>query len=484
VLIVLVPGLMVTMALGLQASEQARANEASLQAWQFASARLETSVRSVEGELFQWNEAVVDGEIQAAAQVQSQITRDVSTADSTLVGIGALNLAGDTTANQARQADALAAFGKFAVAFTAGGPHTDADLQASIAGADKAWSTTSNQLAQYIQMKVETSSAVVDAHATYSYDLVLFGIVLFVVGGGILALIQFVSTLSPVARLAGIANTLAAGRQAAIPTTRRIDEIGQLTGALATWQESVGGALYRLRSELASSVTTLSVAAQELASVTLEQTTAATATSANMDLLARSSEEIAVKIDRVALQAGQTRSSLELAQADLRASGDRTLALAGRVDEIEGILQLINDIADQTNLLALNAAIEAARAGDAGRGFAVVADEVRRLAERCKAASADIARLVAGAQAQSSDTIMALEKGVKQMERGLAMMQEMSDLSAQVQAATQQQRSSTAEFVVALESMAEGSRSVAGTAQEIASAAASQGQLAADLAGS
>jgi methyl-accepting chemotaxis protein len=92
--------------------------------------------------------------------------------------------------------------------------------------------------------------------------------------------------------------------------------------------------------------------------------------------------------------------------------------------------------------------------------------------------------LVAGAQAQSSDTIMALEKGVKQMERGLAMMQEMSDLSAQVQAATQQQRSSTAEFVVALESMAEGSRSVAGTAQEIASAAASQGQLAADLAGS
>lgn len=107
-----------------------------------------------------------------------------------------------------------------------------------------------------------------------------------------------------------------------------------------------------------------------------------------------------------------------------------------------------------------------------------------RLAEHSKAASADIAQLVQGAQAQSSDTIMALEKGVKQMERGLGMLKEMSDLSGKVQTATQQQRSSTAEFVVALESMAEGSRTVASTAQEIASAAASQGQLAADRAGS
>jgi methyl-accepting chemotaxis protein len=203
-----------------------------------------------------------------------------------------------------------------------------------------------------------------------------------------------------------------------------------------------------------------------------------------MELLASSSALIADSIDRAAIKADQTRQSLELAQIDLRSSGDRTLALAGRVNEVGGILNVINEIADQTNLLALNAAIEAARAGDAGRGFAVVADEVRRLAERSKAAAGDIAKLVQGAQAESTETILALEKGVKQMERGLEMMKEMADLSTQVQLSTQQQRSATAQVMDAIEHIAEGSRSVATTAQDMAAAAQDQGELASDLAGS
>ncbi len=261
-------------------------------------------------------------------------------------------------------------------------------------------------------------------------------------------------------------------------------EVRRLGDTFNAMIERLSAVLLRLRGEVTESAGKLASAAEQLASATLEQTTAATATSASMEEVARTSSAIADTVDRVAIQAAEVQTNLELAQTDLKTSGDRTLALAGRVNEIEGILELINDIADQTNLLALNAAIEAARAGDAGRGFAVVADEVRRLAERSKAAAAQIAKLVEGAQAQSAETVMALEKGVKQMERGLKMMQAMTEVSGQVQVASQQQRSSTEQVVLAIEHIAEGSRSVAVTAQEIASAAARQGALAADLAGS
>ncbi len=300
----------------------------------------------------------------------------------------------------------------------------------------------------------------------------------------VFAVVLAIFTTRPIVALSRAAARVEAGDMTARVKLKGGGEVRRLGDTFNAMIERLSGVLLRLRGEVTESAAKLSAAAEQLAAATFEQTTAATATSASMEEVARTSAAIADTVDRVAIQAGEVQSNLELAQSDLKASGDRTLALAGRVNEIEGILELINDIADQTNLLALNAAIEAARAGDAGRGFAVVADEVRRLAERSKAAAAQIAKLVEGAQAQSSETVMALEKGVKQMERGLTMMRAMTEVSGQVQLASQQQRSSTQDVVLAIEHIAEGSRSIADTAQEIASAAARQGALAADLAGS
>ena len=476
--------LLATIALAFQAADQTFLEQGSLQTWQYASARIDATAQSVIDEVSLWNNAMVAKDAQGALQLQTQIAADNSTIASLVAGISALNLPSGATDIRTVQRQAVLAVTSYAANSIAAGPRSNADLQIAAAAARKAWRDASASLDPFVNTDIQVNQALEVARTNYLYNLLIIGGVVFLIALSLLGLLQFRLTLRPISRLARIAKTLAAGRQSTIKATNRMDEIGQLTGALAAWQESLGGALFRLRGELADSATKLSLAAKELASATLEQTTAAAATSASMETLAQSSAAIADRIDRVAIQASQTRSSLELAQTDLRSSGDRTVALAGRVDEIENILKLIKDIADQTNLLALNAAIEAARAGDVGRGFAVVADEVRRLAERSKAAAADIALLVQGAQAQSGDTVMALEKGVKQMERGLAMIQEMADLSGQVQGATQQQRSVTAQVVMAIEHIAEGSRSVATTAQEIASAAASQGQLAADLAGS
>ena len=329
---------------------------------------------------------------------------------------------------------------------------------------------------------IETSLALASPNGLTQLNLAASAIGLLVMVG--LAILWWRFIIRPVLALSRTAARVAAGDLSVRVRLKGGGELRFLGDTFNGMLDRLASVMTRLRGEVTESAGNLSAVAEQLATTTFEQTTAATATSASMEEVARSSAAIADTVDRVATQAGEARTAMQLAQTDLKASGDRTLALAGRVNEIEGILALINDIADQTNLLALNAAIEAARAGDAGRGFAVVADEVRRLAERSKTAAAQISKLVEGAQAQSGDTVMALDKGVRQMERGLVLMEAMAEVSGQVQLASQQQRSSTEKVVLAIEQIAEGSRSVAATAQEIASAATRQRELAADVAGS
>ena len=142
---------------------------------------------------------------------------------------------------------------------------------------------------------------------------------------------------------------------------------------------------------------------------------------------------------------------------------------------------MINDIADQTNLLALNAAIEAARAGEHGLGFAVVADEVRRLAERSKSSAGDIATIVSGVQGETNATVMAMEKGAKQMQQGLALLEAVTDAAGQVRLTTQQQRSANTQVVETMEQLTDASRQVSATAQQIAAAAGNLADLASNL---
>jgi methyl-accepting chemotaxis protein len=289
-------------------------------------------------------------------------------------------------------------------------------------------------------------------------------------------------SIRPVLALDRAAAQVEAGDLAARVVPGGSAEIRMLGHTFNTMLERLAGMLFRLRGEVADSAASLSGAAAELAAATLEQTTATSQTSANMEELSRGTTSIADTAASVATQAGEIRASIAIAQGEVKVAREGVLALAQRVGEIENILGLIDDIADQTNLLALNAAIEAARAGETGRGFAVVADEVRRLAERSKAAAAQIAKLVLGAQEQSQATVIAVDARTRQLELWLSMMGTMAAASGQVQLATQEQRATVEQAVVAIEQIAVSSRSVAATAQGIALAASRQGELAAELA--
>jgi methyl-accepting chemotaxis protein len=288
--------------------------------------------------------------------------------------------------------------------------------------------------------------------------------------------------IRPVITLSRVAARVEAGDLSARVVPGGSVEMRHLGQTFNAMLERLTDMLFRLRGEVAESGASLAAAAEQLAAATQEQTAAASQTSSSMEELSHSTVSIADTAAGVAMQAGDVRARIATAQGEVKVAREGVVALAQRVAEIEGILGLINDIADQTNLLALNAAIEAARAGDSGRGFAVVADEVRRLAERSKAAAAQIGELVKGAQSHSQATVVAVETRAQQLELWLSMMGTMAEASGKVQVATEHQRSAVERAVFASEHIAESSRSVAATAQAISLAATRQGDLAADIA--
>jgi len=98
--------------------------------------------------------------------------------------------------------------------------------------------------------------------------------------------------------------------------------------------------------------------------------------------------------------------------------------LNSQVEDITGILSVIDSIADQTNLLALNAAIEAARAGESGRGFSVVADEVRTLAAKTQESTIEIQQKIDDLKGSSVKSVTAMNDAAQEATKGIRLVED------------------------------------------------------------
>lgn len=123
------------------------------------------------------------------------------------------------------------------------------------------------------------------------------------------------------------------------------------------------------------------------------------------------------------------REAVETQGAGMKSNVAATKAVAATIDQLaeqaEGITkitQAIKDIAEQTNLLSLNASIEAARAGEHGRGFAVVAQQVRNLAEEATRSTKEVFVLVRSIESgirEAINNIQANEEIVRMQQKAI-----------------------------------------------------------------
>ncbi|MFO1282285.1 MAG: methyl-accepting chemotaxis protein [Burkholderiales bacterium] len=138
--------------------------------------------------------------------------------------------------------------------------------------------------------------------------------------------------------------------------------------------------------------------------------------------------------------------------------------------KIADIIGVIDGIAFQTNILALNAAVEAARAGEQGRGFAVVASEVRGLAQRSAEAAKEIKGLIGNSVDTVSNGSRMVDEAGRTMSEVLTAVRQVTELVAEISAATQEQSSGIEQVNQAVTQMDQVTQQNAALVQQVTAA--------------
>ncbi len=141
-----------------------------------------------------------------------------------------------------------------------------------------------------------------------------------------------------------------------------------------------------------------------------------------LDISNRSRQEVENGIGSM----DKATNGLNRINTSIRSSAEIIDVLGHRVEEVDKIIEVIDDLAEQTNLLSLNAAIEAARAGEQGLGFAVVADEVRKLSERSAQSAKEISELIQSIQKEARKAVADMDKSTSIVNEGLDLNRELS----------------------------------------------------------
>lgn len=233
--------------------------------------------------------------------------------------------------------------------------------------------------------------------------------------------------------------------------------------------------------QVSSAATQIHISAEQLAEGSEAQVRQIVTTSAAIDEMAVSIQQVSDNAATSSTVAQQALTSAKQGNTAVRNTIDgmgrireqaqetakRIKRLGETTQEIGQIVQLIDDIADRTSILALNASIQAAAAGEAGRGFAVVAEEVERLAVRSTEATKKIAGLVKAIQSETNEAVSAMEKNIQEVVSGSKVANQAGQALQEIEGVSVKLSELIQQISQASKQQARGSESLAKSMSEI-----------------